>query len=87
MPENRERRFKRLNARQSEIVLDFLQKIPFSNSLKVFYLHLELPSDQENSNDFAVEQLWFGYGEETPYRPRQISLVATPDSRARFHTG
>ena len=46
----------------------FLQKIPFSNSLKVFYLHLELPSDQENSNDFSVERLWFGYGEETPFR-------------------
>ena len=58
---------KRLNAWQSEIVLDFLQKIPFSNSLKVFYLHLELPSDQENSTDFAVERLRFGYGEETPF--------------------
>ena len=33
--------------------------IPFSNSLKVFYLHLELPSDQENSNDLVVERLWF----------------------------
>ena len=43
-------------------------KIPFSNSLKVFYLHLELPSDQENSNDFVVERLWFHvYREETPF--------------------
>ena len=55
---------KRINAQQSEIVLDFLQKIPFFNSLKVFYLHLELPNDQGNSNDFAVERLWFGYREE-----------------------
>ena len=46
----------------------FSSKDPFSNSLKVFYLHLELPSDQENNNDFAVELLWFGYGEETSFR-------------------
>ena len=31
-------------------------EIPFSNRLKLFYLHLESPSDQENRNGFAVEQ-------------------------------
>ena len=38
--------------------------------MKVFYLHLELPSDQENKNGFADEGLWFlGYGvESTPFR-------------------
>ena len=34
-------------------------EIPFFNRPKVFYLHLESPSDQENRNGFAVERLWF----------------------------
>ena len=34
-------------------------KIPVSNRLKVFYLLLELPSDQENKNGFPAERLWF----------------------------
>ena len=34
-------------------------KIPVSNRLRVFYLLLELPSDQENKNGFAAERLWF----------------------------
>ena len=32
--------------------------MPFCNRLKVFYLHLESPSDQENTNGFAVERFW-----------------------------
>ena len=54
----REGSLKNLNARQSENVLEFL-KIPFSNRFKVFYLHLELPSDQQNKNGFAAERMWF----------------------------
>ena len=50
--------FKKLNARRSENFLEFLQN-PFSNHLKVFHLYLELPSDQENKNDFADERLRF----------------------------
>ena len=34
--------------------------IPISNRLKVFYLLIELPSDQENKNGFAAERLWLG---------------------------
>ena len=41
-----------------KIFQDFC-KIPFSNHLKVFHFHLELPSDQENKNGFADERLRF----------------------------
>ena len=61
---------KELNAQQSENFWIFFE-IPFCNRLKVFYLHLESPSDQENRNGFAVERLWFlGHRvESTPFRP------------------
>ena len=49
---------KTINARQSENFLEFC-KIPFSNRLKVFHLHLELPSDKENKNGIADEGFWF----------------------------
>ena len=45
------RRFSRISAKSLFLVL--------SNCLKVFHLHLELPSDQENKNGFADEGLWF----------------------------
>ena len=57
MLSNREGSYKKLNTRQSENFLEFLP--PFFNRLKVFYLHLELPSDQENKNGFADERLLF----------------------------
>ena len=46
-------------------------EIPFSNRLKVFYLHLESPSDQENRSGFTVERLWFleHRVESTPFLP------------------
>ena len=60
---------KKLNVRQSETFLDFLPN-PFSNRPKVFYLHLESPSDKKNRNGFAEERLWFlGHRvESTPFR-------------------
>ena len=45
------RKFSRISAKSLFLVL--------SNRLKVFHLHLELPSDQENKNGFADEGLWF----------------------------
>ena len=51
-------------------------KISVSNRLKVFYLLLELPSDQENENGFAAELLWFGI---------DILREAVRDSQSRFH--
>ena len=45
------RKFSRISAKCLFLVL--------SNRLKVFHLHLELPSDQENKNGFADEGLWF----------------------------
>ena len=45
------RKFSRISAKSLFLVL--------SNRLKVFHLHLELPSDQENKNGFADEWLWF----------------------------
>ena len=50
---------KTLNARKSENFLEFLQNHFFLNHLKIFHLHLELTSDQENKNCFADERLWF----------------------------
>ena len=47
-----------LSCRRPENVLQF-SKIPFSNLFKAFYLHLELPSDQQNKNGFAAERMWF----------------------------
>ena len=49
-----------LYAWQSENFLDFLQN-PFYliDHLKVFFLHLELSSDQENKKGFPDERLWF----------------------------
>ena len=44
-------KFSRISAKYLFLVL--------SNRLKVFLLHLELPSDQENKNGFADEGLWF----------------------------
>ena len=35
------------------------REIHFSNSLKVFYLYLELLSDKKNKNGSAAERLWF----------------------------
>ena len=46
-----DRKFSRISAKSLFLVL--------SNRLKVFHLHLELPSDQENKNGFADEGLWF----------------------------
>ena len=58
-------------------------KIPVSNRLKVFYLLLELPSDQENKNGFAAERLWFfGHGVESTLKNFREALR---DSLARFH--
>ena len=45
------RKFSRIPAKSLFLVL--------SNRLKVFHLHSELPSDQENKNGFADEGLWF----------------------------
>ena len=46
----------KVNAQQSEIFKNIC-KIPSSNRLKVFYLHLELLSDrQENKNGFAADR-------------------------------
>ena len=41
-----------------KIVQNFF-KISFTNRLKVFYLRLDLPCDQESKNGFADEWLWF----------------------------
>ena len=46
------RKFSRISGKSLFLVL--------SNRLKVFHLHLELPSDQENKNGFADEGLWLG---------------------------
>ena len=50
-------------------------RIPFSNRLKLSYLHLELPSDPEKKSGFADERLWFlGHRvESTQFRLRKIS--------------
>ena len=45
------RKVSRISAKSLFLVL--------SNRLKVFHLHLELQSDQENKNGFADEGLWY----------------------------
>ena len=46
---------------------------PFSNRLKEFYLHLELPSDQENNNGFAAERLCLWHTDEHQGHPTTVS--------------
>ena len=58
-------------------------KSAFSNRLKAFYLHLELPSDQENKNGFAAERWWSlrHTVESTPFRHlEKISWQGVRDS-------
>ena len=51
--------YKRLDVRKFPRISAKCLFLVLSNRLKVFHLHLELPSDQENKNGFADEWLWF----------------------------
>ena len=45
--------YKRLDVRKFSRISAKCLFLVLSNRLKVFHLHLELPSDQENKNGFA----------------------------------
>ena len=51
--------YKRLDVRKFSRISAKCLFLVLSHRLKVFHLHLELPSDQENKNGFADEGLWF----------------------------
>ena len=57
MPDKREGYHRKSKCPAVRNIFYNFREIP-SNRFKVFYFHLELPSDQENKNDFAEERLW-----------------------------
>ena len=51
--------YKKLNARQSENLREFLQNVFFLAFESILFSFRELPSNQENKNGLAAERLWF----------------------------
>lgn len=76
--------------RQAVENLENFYGIPFPSLLKVFYLYLELPSGQENTNCFAACRLSFlGNGVKSTQFQHLEKFLCGPNliSQACFHIG
>lgn len=70
--------------------LENFYRIPFPSLLKVFYLYLELPCGQENTNGFTAWQLRFlGNGLKSTQFQHIAKFLCGPNliSQACFHVG